>query len=123
MVEEFDLEHLRMLSKDKDKQGFGPYSSHYGCNCGNDLAKAADEIERLCAILDQFSKTADGLPATPGMTLWMYSMPPGIGFHSITVKESTGQYCWYSAKEEAKIQAEKRDREMQTQRDKRNKHS
>lgn len=47
MAEQFDLEHLRMLSKDKDKQGFGPYSGHYGCNCGSDLAEAADETERL----------------------------------------------------------------------------
>ena len=37
---------------------------------GGSLHEAADETERLQAIVDKLPKTADGVPVTPEMILW-----------------------------------------------------
>jgi len=43
-------------------------------DCSPVLSKAcrsaADEIDRLQAIVDRLPKTADGIPVTPGMKVW-----------------------------------------------------
>ena len=36
------------------------------------LSDAADEIERLQAIIDKLPKTADGVPIVPGMIAWCH---------------------------------------------------
>jgi len=38
------------------------------------LSDAADEIERLQAIIDKLPKTADGVPVVPGMTVYYRGM-------------------------------------------------
>jgi hypothetical protein len=50
MAEEYDLEYLRLISKQKFRNA--PPSAYEGCECGDDLGEAADEIERLQAIVD-----------------------------------------------------------------------
>jgi len=41
--------------------------------------EAADEIERLRAIVDKLPKTADGVPVVPGMDVWLNSCTELLG--------------------------------------------
>ena len=38
--------------------------------CANCIGDLLDKIDRLQAIVDKLPKTADGVPITPGMTVW-----------------------------------------------------
>jgi len=45
---------------------------YVGCDNATAL-EMCDEIDRLQAIVDRLPKTADGVPVTPGMIVWIWS--------------------------------------------------
>lgn len=71
-------------------------------DCSDALMQAADEIERLRAIVDRLPKTADGVPIYPGMTVW--ALIPGLEISDAEVQVvgigGVWRYC-YSTREAA----------------------
>jgi len=50
-----------------------------GSAVAGDMCDAADEIERLRAIVDKLPKTADGVTVVPGMLLYHYATGRPLG--------------------------------------------
>ena len=54
------------------------------------LEQAKADIERLEAIVDKLPKTADGVPITPGMKIWLINQDEGQArFHAVDARDST----------------------------------
>ena len=57
-----------------------------------ELRKAADEIDRMQAIVDRLPKTADGVPMYVGMKVWVRcENRPDVAFRSFTILDIDGQ--------------------------------
>ena len=65
------------------------------------------ELKRLRAIVDNLPKTADGVPVTPGMTLWGLGGEYGIDVNHI---RAGGNYPLMYSTSEAAAQAAKNKR-------------
>lgn len=67
-----------------------------------EILNAADEIDRLQAIVDQLPKTEDGVPIYPGMTVW--ALIPGCEISDVEAQAvgigGVWRYC-YSTREAA----------------------
>lgn len=78
----------------------------YCCENCDFLADRVDDLEAenasLRAIVAKLPKTADGVPVTPGMTLYLFS---NNGMNELDVDHRymhPGDFCWYSTPEAAK---------------------
>jgi len=66
--------------------------------------ECADEIERLTAIVNRLPTTADGVPVTPGMSVWSRNgrFLVVAGYHT----DHDGKLLWYSSEEAAQAARE-----------------
>lgn len=71
----------------------------------NDLIETTKRRLELEAVLAKLPKTADGVPVTPGMTLYLLSEhKTNPAMMELVVggdKSPNAQYCWYSTREAA----------------------
>ncbi len=69
-------------------RGCVAYARHFGEWCdtrkrGEAVAEALAEIERLRAVVDRLPSTADGVPVTPGMTVYLDGGVEGVVLYVI----------------------------------------
>ena len=58
------------------------------CQCLRCFQWYANEVVRLQAIVDQYPKSADGVPIVPGMTLWEHLSRPPLHVAQLLVRSN-----------------------------------